>query len=99
MASADRYYKDFHALAKRPLTKNPKIYYLIGEHMLGAQIGAGLGYIIFDGNLNNPPKRVYETLLQRVEELKERFVRETTKKSLKIPINKVGVYALNVLDT
>ena len=98
-ASANRYYEAFHALVDDPSTKNLKIFYLAGEHMMGAQIGAGLGYVIFDGNNNSPPKKIDERVFKRIEELKKRFVEETNKKGVKVPTERVGVYALNVRDT
>ncbi len=98
-AGAKKYYDDFHALVRNPALSNPRIFYLDGEHMLGSQIGVGLGYVIFEGNLNDQPKRLDEALFGRVDELKRRFVRETKAKSLKITGYKVGVYALNVRDT
>ena len=98
-ADAERYHEDFHALIKNPNLEKPIIFYLVGEHMKGSQIGAGLGYIIFDGNLNGQPKRVNEALFRRIDELKQSFVKETAARGIKVQIDKVGVYALNVCDT
>lgn len=95
----DRRYRDFHALIYDPSTKKPKICYLFGEHMLGVPVGAGLGYVIFDGNNNSLPKRVDERVFARIPELQANFVKELEKNGLSVPDGKVGVYALNVYDT
>ena len=98
-AANEQFVDDFHALAKDPTIANPRIFYLAGEHLCGAQMGAGLGYVIFDGNLNAQPKRLDERTYERIDELKQRFIAEVEAKGLKVPINQVGIYALNVSDT
>jgi len=98
-ASVERYHDDFYALVRNPTLAKPRIFYLAGEHIKGSQLGAGLGYVIFDGNLNDQPKRVDETLFKRIDELKQMFVAETKTRGLEVPTNKVGIYALNVCDT
>ena len=98
-AGAERYHQDFHALVKNPDLERPRIFYLTGEHMLGSQLGAGLGYVIFNGNLNNEPKKVSEVVFERIATLKQMFVQETNAKGINVSIDKVGVYALNVRDT
>jgi len=96
---ADKYVTDFYALSNNPNLENPRMFYLVGEHLCGSQIGAGLGYVLFDGNNNSLPKRLNERVFARIPELKEKFVREIESKGLFVPHSKVGVYALNVYDT
>ena len=96
--SAEKYFDDFYSLVKNSDLENPRIFYLGREHMEGA-MGTGLGYVIFDGNLNDMPKRLDEKLFGRIDELKQKFIDETSKAGLNIPSDKVGVYALNVYDT
>ncbi len=98
-ASSDKYVDDFHALIDNPDVANPKIFYLAGEHLCGSQTGAGLGYVIFTGNNNSPPKRLGEKVFRRIDQLKQMFISEVKAKGLKVPLNQVGVYALNVYDT
>ena len=98
-ASVKRYYDDFYALVGNPALKNPRLFYLAGEHMIGSQLGAGLGYVIFEGNLNDQPKKVDEAVFRRINELKQKFIDETRARGLNIPHKDVGVYALNVCDT
>lgn len=95
----DQYVNDFHALTENPSLENPRIFYLANEHLLGSQIGAGLGYVIFDGNNNAPPKQLDERVFRRIDELKQRFIHETNEKGLSISPDLVGIYALNVYDT
>src|SRR3989338_5478838 len=57
-ASAYQYVEDFHALVRDPTIANPRIFYLQGEHLCGSQVGAGLGYVIFDGNNNAQPRKL-----------------------------------------
>lgn len=97
--SADKYYRDFHALINNSLTKNPKIFYLLGEHILGTQIGVGLGYVIFNGNNNSKPKKLDYKLFERISELREMFTKELANKGLIVSEDNVGIYALNVYDT
>jgi|SRR3989338_9771284 len=98
-ASIDKYVTDFHALADDPTIQNPRIFYLVGEHFLGSQDGAGLGYVIHDGNLNSPPKKLDDRIFRRIDELKQKFINEIEAKGFRLEHNKVGVYALNVHDT
>jgi len=98
-SDAKDYHTAFYALVNNPVHQNPEIFYLKGEHMIGSQLGAGLGYVIFGGNLNDYPARVDEAIFRRIDELKEMFIRETVAKGLAIPKEQVGVYALNVCDT
>lgn len=95
----DQYVRDFHTLSEHPLTANPKIFYLAGEHLCGSQVGAGLGYVIFDGNNNAQPRKLDERAFSRIDELKRKFVDEVKSKGLEVQENQVGVYALNVYDT
>ncbi|MBI4451330.1 hypothetical protein HY642_05120 [Candidatus Woesearchaeota archaeon] len=96
---ADAYVADFHALTNNPQTPSPRIFYLEDEILCGHQLGAGLGYVIFEGNFNSFPKKLDERIFSRVDELKARFISEVKAKGLKIPREQVGVYALNVVDT
>lgn len=96
---AKQYFNDFYALSKNPETKAPRVFYLEGEIMSGAQIGAALGYVIFTGNNNGLPEKLQEATFARIPELKRMFLEETKAKNLKIPENQVGVYAVNVYDT
>lgn len=98
-ASADQYVRDFYALVEDPTITNPRIFYLVGEHLCGSQVGAGLGYVIFGGNYNAPPKRLDERVFGRTGKLKQRFIDELKAKGLEVPSDQVGVYALNVYDT
>ena len=98
-ASTDQYVEDFHALVTNPISAKPRIFYLAGEHLCGSQVGAGLGYVIFDGNNNAPPRKFDERVYGRIDELKQRFVTEVEAKGLSVPQNQVGVHALNVYDT
>jgi len=61
-----RYHDDFYALVRNSALAKPRIFYLTDEHMKGSQLGAGLGYVIFDGNLNDQPKRVDEAVFGRI---------------------------------
>jgi|SRR3989338_6818500 len=98
-ASENQYVEDFHALVRDPTIANPRIFYLQGEHLCGSQVGAGLGYVIFDGNNNAQPRKLDERVYERIGELKQRFVIEVKTRGLEVPQNQVGVYALNVYDT
>ena len=98
-ASADKYVEDFHALVRDPTIANPRIFYLQGEHLCGSQVGAGLGYVIFDGNNNSQPRKLDERVYGRIDELKQKFVTEVKAKGLSVPQDQVGVHALNVYDT
>ncbi len=89
---------EFSSLAEDP-TANPRIFYLAGEHMLGSQVGAGLGYVIFEGNNNAQPRKLDERVFRRIPELMQKFIIEVEAKGLVIPHDRVGVYALNVYDT
>lgn len=96
--TADQYLTDFHALVRDPTITNPRLFYLQGEHLRGAQIGAGLGYVIFDGNNNSQPRKLDERVYQRIDELKQIFIDEVRTNGLNVPEEQVGVYALNVDD-
>ena len=98
-SNVDQYIENFHALARDPTVASPKIFYLQGEHLLGSQLGAGLGYVIFDGNNGAEPRKLDEGVYHRIDELKQRFIAEVEAKGLLIPKDQVGVYALNVYDT
>lgn len=96
---AEQYIRDFRALIEDPTTANPRIFYLRGEHLCGAHIGAGLGYVIFDGNNNAQPRKLDEIVYLRIEELKQNFTAEIKRRGIDIPKDQIGIYALNVYDT
>ena len=99
-ASRTRFLKGYQPEIRMTVTiANPKIFYLKGEHMCGSQLGAGLGYIIFDGNNNSHPRKLDERVYGRIDELKQKFLTEVEAKGLSVPQNQVGVHALNVYDT
>ena len=97
--STARYVEDIHALEKDPTTQKPRIFYIKDENVFGSVLGEALGYVLFDGNLGQPPRQLDERLFARIPELKERFVRELTEKGIAVNPKTVGVYALNVADT
>lgn len=98
-SEVDRYVRDFHALGEDPTVINPRIFYLAGEHLCGSQLGAALGYVIFDGNYNTDPRRLDERIFGRIDALKQLFLEDIRVRGLAVSPDMVGVYALNVCDT
>jgi hypothetical protein len=98
-ASLEQYLSDFSALVKDPTVSSPRIFYLAGEHLLGSQLGAGLGYVIFDGNNNALPRKLDDRIYGRIGELKQMLIKEAGAKGIIIPPDQIGVFALNVYDS
>lgn len=87
-----------YSLEKDPLTEKPGLFYVEGN-FLGATFGAGLGYVLFAGEINAPPIQVDERIFARIPELKDRFVRELASHGLNPGDYNVGLHAINVYDT
>lgn len=96
---AKKCYDYIHALEQNPATNNPGLYYITGGNMFGGVCGTGLGYILFSGNNNAPPRQLDERIFARIPELKGSFIRELESHGINVADYEVGVHAINVYDT